>query len=315
MPPIFWKSKILSFGSGPNGNYPSISGTTVAIGGNYVNATVPSGATFVIPRSVNITFSGTLTNNGTITGGPADAPGTGSAYELTSLNDLLPISCNGASSTNYTSHLGGSALRIVARKFVNNGVVKSDGYQSTVTDSYGYSAGINGSGAGFIFIFSEEISGSSTTVTMNGGDGEAGHTTYSYITYNQGACTEQTYSWTWCGGGGPDCKESSDQPATLKLNHGSGTETVCPSPTAQTNYATAVPTGSNGPSSSAKIITATTPAGGTPVANAAVTTIISPFSAGSIIWFDKNNNSGIFFNKEFYYDERKLLSNCPTIYS
>lgn len=310
MPPIFWKSKILSFGSGPNGDYPSISGTAVAVAGNYVNATVPSGATFVIPRSVNITFSGTLTNNGTITGGSADAPGTGSAYELTSLTDLLPTSCNGASSTNYTSHLGGSALRIVAKNFVNNGVVKSDGYQSTVTDGQGYTAGVNGSGAGFIFIFSEKISGSSTTVTMNGGAGEAGHGAYSYTTYNQGACTQETYTWTWCGGGGSDCSNPS-----AKLNHGSGTRDNCPSPTAQSNPVGAVATGSNGPSSSAKIITAATPAGGTPTANAAVTTIISPFSAGSIIWFDKKNSSGTFFSKDFYYDERKLLSNCSTIYS
>lgn len=284
MPPVFWKSQVISFGSGQDGDY-TVSGSVSFSGTkNYNNVTVNSGAILTIPRSANIKINGTLTNNGTITGGSvstnADVAGTGSSYELLSADDLLPTSCNGANSTNDASWAGRGALRIVARFLVNNGYISTSGSTSTATDSSGMTAGINGNGAGFIFILSQKITGSNSTtsaITMVGGDGESGHGTYTYNYYH---CDyyDGTAAYTRCINSG-SCGSYSTQ---LENVGATGASQSCGWKSAT---GSAVDAGTAGPSSAARIITGEPTSGGVPPVTSSITTTISPFSAGSIIWF------------------------------
>ena len=285
MPPVFWKSQVISFGSGVDGDY-TVSGSFSFSGTkNYNNVTVNSGAILTIPRSANIKINGTLTNNGTITGGSvstnADVAGTGSSYELLSADNLLPTSCNGANSTNDASWAGRGALRIVARFLVNNGYISTSGSTSTATDSSGMTSGVNGNGAGFIFILSQKITGSNSAtsaITMVGGAGESGHGTWSYNYYH---CDwyDGHDAYTTCidtGGCGSfstklknvDAQSAGWGPCGWKPGTGS-----------------AVGAGTAGLSSTARIITGEPTSGGVPPVTSSITTTISPFGAGSIIWF------------------------------
>ena len=284
MPPIFWKSQVISFGSGGDGNY-TVSGSVSFSGTkNYNNVTVNSGAILIIPRSANIKINGTLTNNGTITGGSvstnADMAGTGSSYELLSADDLLPTSSNGANSTNYAPWDGRGALRIVARFLVNNGYISTSGSTSTTTDSSGMTAGVNGNSAGFIFILSQKITGSNSAtsaITMVGGAGESGHGTY---TYNFWHCDYYagTAAYTRCINSG-SCGEWTTKHENVDATDPS--ESCGWRPTT----GSAVATGTAGSSSTARIVTGEPTSGGVPPVTSSITTTISPFSAGSIIWF------------------------------
>lgn len=282
---IFYKSVVVSFGSGSDGVLNVGSGVFTASGTkNYSNGNISAGAILVIPRNSDVRFSGTLINSGTITGGTADAAGTGATGDPTTPYELLPVSTNGATSTNSGTFLGRGSVRIFAKFFVNNGVVNTSGSASTSTDGYGYTSGINGNGAGSIFVISELVSGSGS-MSMAGGAGETGHNSYTI----PGTCTTETY-YNYAGGKTCSYTPTSYCAHENSYNNIEGNK----APESGISYGTTdcpstygfLADGSSGQNSAAKIITPAPPTGGT-TSSQTVTVVLSPFSAGSIIWFDK----------------------------
>lgn len=284
MPPIFWNSQVLNFGyTSTDLTVPSGSTVTVSTG-VYRNATVPAGSTLILPRANNVKFSGTLTNNGTITGGSSDVSGTSSTYIANSAYDLLPTQCNGANSPNESTHLGRGALKIMAKKLINNGSITTSGSQWTGLDGYGYPRGITGNGAGFVWIVSEKISGTGT-ISATGGAGQGGHGGYNY----QYGCThdhpyEPFTEWWWCSGTGTACTGRD----SATLNYGShGPNDAYTSYDTCDGYQPGVAAGSNGANASGFIVTSAPPTGGISSGSMSIPVVIAPFAAGIISWWGK----------------------------
>jgi len=302
MASIVWKGTVVSFGSGTSDLSITSGIFTATVNTDYNNGTIASGAIFVIPSTVRVRFKGTLTNNGTITGGSAQTAGTTTRFIPNTIDELIPSSGNGATGTavNLTEYnyetgsaplpVAAGSVKIMAKNFVNNGLISTSGNASTATtlENSSLTAGVNGSGAGVVLIISEQISGTGS-ITAAGGAGVAGHVAYTFAHtcwYNANAQQTQasnTY-YTNCWGSSGGCsREGGDGPhnntsyGATGWDGGQNYSYSCPT------YYTALGSGVTGTSGNITIITSSVPSGGTTTSETKYTTIST--IGGSIIWF------------------------------
>lgn len=270
-----WKNKIVTYGN-ESSNLDVSAGTTYTIPANtisYWNDATISGCLYV-HRTADFRVKGTLTiaSGGVIEGSAlitGETAGTGAALSMSSVSspdEVIPSTGNGA---NGSGTMGINAIKIMAKNIVNNGIIKTNGQNSTV--SYG-----TGSGSGFIWIITEAMSGSGN-IQAYGGAGTTYQAGSESCTggYNVSGCIQ--WDGYTCDG------NYNNKEGNVWYNTGCSTSA-------------AREAGSPGASSTAVILALSTPSGGSsaaPTAATIVTTNWSVLSLGSIIWFD-NRNSSIF---------------------
>ena len=264
----------------------------------YGNLTINSGVTVTLTRTTDLKVSGTLTNNGIIRASQltsSDTAGTGAAYTLASPQDILPASANGA---NYVSswgtNYGANAIKIMAKKLVNNGQIISSGFDGTgqwIGQNGGtYNNNQGGSGAGYILILAENYSGTNGTLSMAGGTGNTGWPAFSWS--YQTNCRSNYVGAYW------NCADTTSTCGTQKDWYNQPrTETICDT---ATGYDGGGAAGSSGSVSTARIYTSSVP----PVSGAASSQIVTVTKVavsigGAIFWFNEQEQ-----DLEYSYETR-----------
>jgi len=264
----------------------------------YGDLTINSGVTITLSRTTDLRVSGTLTNNGVIKSAQlisSDTAGTGAAYTLASPQDVLPASANGANyASSWGTNYGANAMKIMAKKFVNNGQIISSGYNGTGTwggnNGVTYNNNQGGSGAGYVLILAENYSGTSGTLSMAGGTGNTGWPSFSW-TYQTNCRSVYTGGYWNCADTTSTCGSQKDWYNNPK------TETVCDNATGNNGGGAAGPSGAV---SSARIYTSSVP----PVSGAAssqtvTVTKVAVSIGGAIFWFKEVEE-----DLEYSYEKR-----------
>lgn len=245
--PFSWKNSLVSFGSGPTDlTVNQGQSVTASTSGSYYWANATINGVLYLSRTTDFRVSGTLTIGATGTIVSLDnqtgEAGSGNAYSMTSAvsaNDVLPSACNGADGTSY----GKNAIKIMANKIINNGLISANA-------SYNGNGGANGASAGFIWIISADISGG--TGTKISCAGASGGPAWSRPASGCGPAPFVGYN---CAGGGDGCGADGTYDATEHESPMYGSPTC-------SDYGGNGPAGSSGSNSSITIVTNKTPTGG-----------------------------------------------------
>lgn len=267
-----WKNKIVTYGNSDSDLVVS-AGTTYTIPADTIsywnNATISG--TLYVHRTSDFRVKGTLT---IASGGVIQATqllsteSAGTTYASASTFD--PSTPDATISSTYngsdgSSVKGANAIKIMAKKLVNNGTIASNGFKSS-------SPAGTGSGGGFIWIITEDMSGIGQTVSYAG----AGADKIDSSPYN---CRYEDR---------PGCYSSDNYCSNLSKSMNTNQSTKY---ALGCSYTTAYNAGSSGTQGSICVHTKSTPTGGTTSnpAQSVSTTNWAILPLGSILWFNTIN--------------------------